>query len=309
VSKPEGQPISTPPTIGVFDSGFGGLTVLRALIARLPNARFAFIGDTARLPYGSKSRRTIARYAAQSAQFLVNQQGAEFLVIACNTASALALDAIEEAVPVPVLGVIEPGAEAARQASRTGDVLVIATDATVQSHAYAAACQARGLRALEKACPLLVPLVEEGWTGPLIGAGAVAKTSATQASPAPPQLAVTAEVIRIYLDELNAEAAARGMKPDTLVLGCTHYPLLRPLIERAVPAGMRVIDSADTAAEAAVRLFNGRVARATGEPKSDNSSSTQLKCFATDSVEKFERLGSRFLGRPTGEVELVDLGG
>ena len=132
---------STPAhTIGVFDSGFGGLTVLRALVARLPDARFAFIGDTARLPYGSKSRRTIARYAAQSAQFLVREQGAEFLVIACNTASALALDAIQEAVPVPVLGVIEPGAEAARAASRTGDVLVIATDATVQSHAYAAAC-------------------------------------------------------------------------------------------------------------------------------------------------------------------------
>jgi len=309
VSKAEGQPISTPPTIGVFDSGFGGLTVLRALIARLPNARFAFIGDTARLPYGSKSRRTIARYAAQSAQFLVNQQGAEFLVISCNTASALALDAIEEAVPVPVLGVIEPGAEAARQASRTGDVLVIATDATVQSHAYAAACQARGLRVLEKACPLLVPLVEEGWTGPLIDAGTVTESSAAQAAPAAPQMAVTAEVIRIYLDELNAEAVARGMKPDTLVLGCTHYPLLRPLIERAVPAGVRVIDSAETAAEAAVRLFKGRVARATGETEFDSSSSTQLKCFATDSVEKFERLGSRFLGRPTGEVELVDLGG
>ncbi len=205
------------PTIGVFDSGFGGLTVLRALVARLPQARFAFLGDTARLPYGSKSRRTIARYAAQSAQFLVREQGAEFLVIACNTASALALDAIQDAVSVPVLGVIEPGAAAARAASRTGDVLVIATDATVHSHAYAAACRAHGLRALEKACPLLVPLVEEGWTNH----------------------PVTAEVIRIYLDELNAEAAAQGLNPDTLVLGCTHYPLLRPLIDRAVPAGMR----------------------------------------------------------------------
>jgi glutamate racemase len=273
------------PTIGVFDSGFGGLTVLRALVARLPGARFAFLGDTARLPYGSKSRRTIARYAAQSAQFLVREQGAEFLVIACNTASALALDAIQDAVPVPVLGVIEPGAEAARGASRTGDVLVIATDATVESHAYAAACRARGLRALEKACPLLVPLVEEGWT----------------------DHQVTAEVIRIYLNELNAEAAAQGMNPDALVLGCTHYPLLRPLIERAVPAGMRVIDSAEATAEAAVRLFGqqekplppGQVA-----PAQD-----QIHCFATDSVEKFERLGSRFLNQPTGKVELIDLGG
>ena len=150
------------PTIGVFDSGFGGLTVLRALIERLPGASFAFLGDTARLPYGSKSRRTVARYAAQSAQFLVREQGAEFLVIACNTASALALDAIQDAVPVPVLGVIEPGAEAARRASLAGDVLVIATEATVHSNAYTAACTARGLRVIEKACPLLVPLVEEG---------------------------------------------------------------------------------------------------------------------------------------------------
>jgi glutamate racemase len=268
------------PTIGVFDSGFGGLTVLRALATRLPSARFAFLGDTARLPYGSKSRRTIARYAVQSAQFLVREQGAEFLVIACNTASALALDAIQEAVQVPVLGVIEPGAEAARSASRTGDVLVIATDATVHSHAYAAACQAQGLRALEKACPLLVPLVEEGWTNH----------------------SVTAEVIRVYLDELNAEAAALGMNPDTLVLGCTHYPLLRPLIESAVPAGMRVIDSAEATAEIAARLFSHHEA---GIP----TPSARICCFATDSVEKFERLGSRFLGQPTGKVELIDLGG
>jgi glutamate racemase len=276
------------PTIGVFDSGFGGLTVLRALMARLPRARFAFFGDTARLPYGSKSRRTIARYAAQCAQFLVREQGAEFLVIACNTASALALDAIQDAVSVPVLGVIEPGAEAARAASRTGDVLVIATDATVQSHAYAAACRTRGLRALEKACPLLVPLVEEGWI----------------------DHPVTAEVIRIYLAELNAEAAAQGMSPDALVLGCTHYPLLRPLLEsvlaRVGPAGMRVIDSAEAAADAAVRLFNGHAAPLAAE---DAPAELHLRCFATDSIEKFERLGSRFLGQPTGTVQLVDLGG
>jgi glutamate racemase len=275
------------PTIGVFDSGFGGLTVLRALLARLPRARFAFLGDTARLPYGSKSRRTIARYAAESAQFLVREQSAEFLVIACNTASALALDAIEAAVPVPVLGVIEPGAAAAKAASQTGDVLVLATDATVQSHAYAAACEARGLRALEKACPLLVPLVEEGWTGH----------------------PVTAEVIRIYLDELLRDAAAQGMNPDTLVLGCTHYPLLRPLlggaVEHAIPHGMCVIDSADAAADAAVARFNGRLAHSLTNPVQ----APELRCFATDSVEKFERLGSRFLGRPVGKVELVDLGG
>lgn len=273
----------TVPTIGVFDSGFGGLTVLRALIDRMPAARYAFIGDTARLPYGSKSRRTIARYAVESAQFLVREQGAQFLVIACNTASALALDAIQEAVPVPVLGVIEPGATAARAASISKDVLVIATDAAVHSHAYRTACNHRGLRALEKACPLLVPLVEEGWTSHK----------------------VTAEVIRIYLDELNADAAAEGLAPDTLVLGCTHYPLLRPLIERAVPAGMRVIDSAASTADTAVHLINGSV----GAGPVGAGASTEIRCFATDSVEKFERLGSRFLGRPVGNVTLVDLGG
>jgi glutamate racemase len=271
------------PTIGVFDSGFGGLTVLRALIRRMPAARYIFLGDTARLPYGSKSQRTIARYAAESARFLVDEQKAEFLVIACNTASALALDAIEQAVPVPVLGVIEPGAAAARAASQSGDVLVVATEATVHSHAYAAACQARGLRALEKACPLLVPLVEEGWT----------------------EHPVTVEVIEIYLNELRAEAAAAGLKPDTLVLGCTHYPLLRPLFERAVRSGVKVIDSAESAAAAAVELLGDRATAAS----SGLVAETRVRCFATDSVEKFERLGSRFLDRSVGRVELVDLGG
>jgi glutamate racemase len=278
------------PTIGVFDSGFGGLTVLRALLDRLPQARFVFLGDTARLPYGSKSRRTIARYAAQSAQFLVREQGAEFLVIACNTASALALDAIQEAVPVPVLGVIEPGAAAARAASESGDVLVIATDATVHSHAYAAACQAQGLRVLEKACPLLVPLVEEGWT----------------------HHPVTAEVVRIYVEELLAAAQGGNLHPDALVLGCTHYPLLRPLIEQAIAhgprAGMRVIDSAESTAERAVQLLRQRAPEPPREQPAGQPA-TGIRCFATDSVDKFERLGSRFLGRPVGPVNLIDLGG
>ena len=281
------------PTIGVFDSGFGGLTVLRALVRRLPQARFAFLGDTARLPYGSKSRRTIARYAVQSAQFLVREQRAQFLVIACNTASALALEAIQEAVPVPVLGVIQPGAHSAHAASRSGDVLVIATDATVHSHAYAAACQVLHLRALEKACPLLVPLVEEGWI----------------AHP------VTERVIRIYLDELTADAAAQGFSPDTLVLGCTHYPLLRSLIERLAPAGIAVIDSAESTADEAVQLINEIrepgypiVGSSSGSKVGENTAQTEIRCFATDSVEKFERLGSRFLGRPVGNVELIDLG-
>jgi glutamate racemase len=144
------------------------------------------------------------------------------------------------------------------------------------------------LRALEKACPLLVPLVEEGWTNH----------------------PVTDQVFRIYLDELLSEAASQGLKPDTLVLGCTHYPLLRPLIERAVPAGMRVIDSAESAADAAADLINGKDETASGSlPLQSGAMDASIRCFATDSVEKFERLGSRFLGRPVGNVELVDLGG
>ncbi len=278
--------LASGPVIGVFDSGFGGLTVLRALVERMPQARFVFLGDTARLPYGSKSQRTIARYAAESARFLVEEQRAEFLVIACNTASALALDAIEAAVPVPVLGVIEPGAEAAAAHTKTGNVMVIATEATVASHAYAAACGRRGVRAVEKACPLLVPLVEEGWT----------------------DHPVTAEVVRIYLAELLEAARHPGHQPDALVLGCTHYPLLRGVIERSVPQGVTVIDSAEaTAAEAARRLATRvrGVACETVEP----AAGPQIRCFATDSVAKFERLGSRFLGHPVGVVELVDLGG
>jgi glutamate racemase len=283
-----GEGADARPVIGVFDSGFGGLTVLKALLKQIPEARFTFLGDTARLPYGSKSRRTIARYAAESAQFLVNEQGAEFLVIACNTASALALDAIQEAVPVPVLGVIEPGASAAAQGSVSNDVLVIATEATVASHAYAAACRARGLRGVEKACPLLVPLVEEGWV----------------------DHPVTEEIVRIYLNEVLAEARTAGQSPDALVLGCTHYPLLRAVFEKVVPEGMRIIDSAEATAEEAARRMAQLSRVSESRPgASIVSEKPNIRCFATDSVEKFERLGSRFLGLPVGKVELVDLGG
>jgi glutamate racemase len=168
------------------------------------------------------------------------------------------------------------------------------------------------------ACPLLVPLVEEGWTGPLVGnlpeAYAAQAASVPPQVVAPPQVAVTSEVIRIYLAELNAEAAAQGMNPDTLLLGCTHYPLLRPLLERAIPIGMKIIDSADATAEAAVRYFGQqkmekRPPSAQDPAAKDPNAQVQVRCFATDSVEKFERLGSRFLNRPTGKVELVDLGG
>lgn len=270
-------------SIGVFDSGFGGLTVLRALLKQLPGADYTYLGDTARLPYGAKSQATVARYAVSSARFLV-EEGAEYLVIACNTASALALDAIRDAVRVPVLGVIETGANAALASTKTRDVLVMATAATVESHAYAAACAQRGLRAYEKACPLLVPLVEEGWI----------------------DHPVTNEVLRIYLAELLAESAERKLSPDTLVLGCTHYPLLRAQIARAVPESMRVIDSADVTAEQVAEAIPG-LKEKNGSERSGIQGSRLF--YATDSVSKFRRLGEKFLGTPIDEVTLIDLGG
>jgi glutamate racemase len=267
--------------IGVFDSGFGGLTVLRALLPLLPGAEFLYLGDTARLPYGSKSRATIVRYALSSTRFLLDQ-GAEFLVIACNTASALALKEIRASTEVPVLGVIETGADEAASSSKTREILVIGTDATIASHAYAGACRERGLRTIEKACPLLVPLVEEGWV----------------------DHPVTAEVIRIYLTELLEQAQEAELDPDTLVLGCTHYPLLRPMMEAAVAPAIRVIDSAQATASQAARMLGGHSALS-----SKPGQRCHCRFFATDSVTKFQRLGARFLGSAINEVELVDLGG
>ncbi|MGH9587398.1 MAG: glutamate racemase, partial [Acidobacteriaceae bacterium] len=253
------------------------LTVLQALLHRLPSANYVYLGDTARLPYGAKSQANVARYAVSSARFLVDQ-GAEYLVIACNTASALALDEIRATVPIPVLGVIETGANAAQASTQSKDVLVMATAATVESHAYAAACRERGLRAFEKACPLLVPLVEEGWI----------------------DHPVTNQVIDIYLNELLEDSRRTGLNPDTLVLGCTHYPLLRGNITKKLPPEIRVIDSAEsTAAQVATALDTARPASPDG----------QRRFYATDSVEKFQRLGTRFLGEPMDQVELIDLGG
>jgi glutamate racemase len=283
--RPPAKNIRTP-TIGVFDSGVGGLTVLRALLAQDSAADYLYLGDTARLPYGSKSQETVARYAVSSAHFLV-AQGAEALVIACNTASALALDVLRAAVDVPVIGVIETGATAAQQSSGTGDVMVIATAATVESKAYSAACRKRGLRAIEKACPLLVPLVEEGWID----------------NP------VTREVVGIYLDDLLQQADAAGLKADTLVLGCTHYPLLREVISatldsRSPQSPVHVIDSADvTAEQVGLRLGIGR------RIGPDASHKPAVRFYATDSVTKFRTLGTRFLGRTIDDVTHIDLGG
>ena len=282
-------------TIGVFDSGFGGLTVLRELLPLLPESHCLYLGDTARLPYGAKSRATVARYAIEAARFLVDN-GAQSLVIACNTATALALEDIREAVPVPVFGVIGPGAQAARTFAETAgspeprETLVLATTATVGSHAYRDTCASFGLQATEKACPLLVPLVEEGWI----------------------DHPVTRDVLRIYLREALAVCS-----PASVLLGCTHYPLLAEPIRaalRELGSSAVVIDSAAATARAvAEALLAGRPwdreTSASTHARVDRVPDTHFECFATDSVEKFARLGSLFLGRPIPDVRLLDLGG
>jgi len=266
------------PSIGVFDSGFGGLTVLKALLELIPEAEYVYFGDTARLPYGSKSVETVARYAVEAAHYL-ESQGAQMLVIACNTATALALDRITSASHVPVVGVVEPGAEAAASATKNHKVVVIGTDATVSSHAYRRALEARGLEAREKACPLLVPLVEEGWV----------------------EHPVTEQVARIYLVEAFADGFAEA---DTMVLGCTHYPLIKPLLERVTPGHVSIVDSAEsTAGAVAQRLRELVPAVKTAERRRV----PRLRFFATDSTEKFKRLGQRFLGLPIEDVQHVDL--
>jgi len=265
--------------IGVFDSGFGGLTVLKALLERIPGADYLYFGDTARLPYGSKSVETVSRYAVEAARYL-EQHGAKTLVIACNTATALSLDKIKQAASVPVIGVVEPGAERAAGVSENRKVVVIGTEATVNSHAYRKALGARGVEALEKACPLLVPLVEEGWI----------------------EHPVTEQVARIYL----GEAFAGGFESaDVLVLGCTHYPLIKPVLHRIAPPHVQIVDSAESTADAVCHAL-GRTPLP-GSNESERVGSPRLKFFATDSVEKFRRLGAMFLGHSTDDVQHVDL--
>jgi glutamate racemase len=265
--------------IGVFDSGFGGLTVLKALLRLIPDADYLYFGDTARLPYGSKSVETVARYAVGATRYL-EQQGAQTLVIACNTATALALDKITETADVPVVGVIEPGADRAAGNSTNKRVVVIGTEATVSSHAYLKALQARGLQAREKACPLLVPLVEEGWI----------------------DHSVTEEVAHIYLKEAFA---GEFKSADVLLLGCTHYPLLQPVLHKVAPKHVKIVDSAEATADAVARLL--RRTPLPSRPEAERRRLPRLKFFATDSAEKFRRLGAQFLGQPVDDVRRVDL--
>jgi glutamate racemase len=271
------------PTIGVFDSGVGGLTVLRALLERIPDANYLYFGDTARLPYGSKSAETVAHYAVGAVRYLQGR-GAQLLVIACNTATALALDEIKAAAGVEVIGVVEPGAEAAAAATRKRKVVVIGTEATISSHAYRRALEAREVAVREKACPLFVPLVEEGWV----------------------EHPVTEQVAKIYLSEAFSEDARDA---DVLVLGCTHYPLIKPLLRRMAPEHVAIVDSAESTARAVARQL-GRapeIEKLQAAAGSERRDIPELKFFATDSAEKFRKMGTRFLGLPVEDVRHVDL--
>ena len=273
------RPDGRGPTIGVFDSGVGGLTVLRALLDRIPAANYLYFGDTARLPYGSKSAATVAHYAVGAIRHL-QSQGAELLVIACNTATALAFDEIKAASQVATIGVVEPGAEAASKTSRNRKVVVIGTDATIASHAYRRALEVRNVTVREKACPLFVPLVEEGWI----------------------DHPVTEQVARIYLDEAFSGDAREA---DVLVLGCTHYPLIRPLLSRIAPAHVAIVDSAESTAQEVARQLQIEPLASAAQP--ERRVAPRLKFYATDSAEKFKRMGSRFLGLPVDDVVHVDL--
>ncbi|HLW71878.1 MAG TPA: glutamate racemase [Candidatus Binataceae bacterium] len=248
--------------IGVFDSGIGGLTVLKELAGALPAEDFIYLGDTARVPYGTKSNEVIIRYSRENTEFLL-AKGIKLLVVACNTSSAIALGTIARDTIVPVIGVIEPGARAAAAASRNGRIGVIGTEATIASGAYTRALQQLrpGVEIYTRACPLLVPLVEEGWTDNEIAERTVAH----------------------YLESLKLSGI------DTLLLGCTHYPLLSELFGRVLGPGVSLVDSAvATVAAVTERLHELRLARARGM-------GTQ-SFFVTENPERFVRVGRRFLG-------------
>jgi len=261
--------------IGVFDSGMGGLTVLAALRKALPGADYLYLGDPARLPYGTKSGATVTRYALQCAKVLVERR-IDLLVVACNTVSAVALGPLQETfAPLPIIGVVEPGAEAGVKATRNGHIAVIATEGTVRGGAYVRAIHARNpdIRVTQAACPLFVALAEEGWTE-----GEVAEAAA-----------------RRYLEPLFEHA----VPPDTLVLGCTHFPLLRTVIESVVGSGVNLVDSARTTAQAVAARI----------PPSAGSVAAPPAFLVTDSPARFARLGGQFLGETISSeaVELIDL--
>jgi len=265
--------------IGIFDSGIGGLTVMRALAARLPDEEFIYLGDTARLPYGTKSGDTVTRYALQAARALMRRR-VKMLVVACNTASAVALPRLEEMfAPVPAVGVIVPGAEAAVAAAPEGPIAIIATEGTVKGGAYVRAIEDRGraIPVIQQACSLFVAIAEEG-----LLEGEIAEAVAHR-----------------YLDPVLAAVPT----PKALVLGCTHFPALRKTIAKVAGPDIQLVDSAETTAKAVEKILQEKnLKRASGTKPSHNF-------LATDAPDRFARVGEIFLGSPIdpGKVELVDL--
>ena len=261
--------------IGVFDSGVGGLTVFREIARVLPHESLIYLGDSARVPYGTKSPATILRYSLQAAHHLMGR-GIKMLVVACNTATAAALPELRAALPVPVIGVIEPGARAAIAKSK-GVIGVIATEGTVRSKAYTRAIQSfrPGAQVIESPAPLFVPLAEEGWA----------------------HTHVAREVAEIYLEPLIDAGI------DTLVLGCTHYPILRSTIEQVVGEGVAIVDSAETTAE----TVRGALGPLAVEPGSGPEGARVF--LATDAEERFRRIAGEFLEQEIGHLELVNLDG
>jgi glutamate racemase len=259
--------------LGVFDSGIGGLTVVRELLRQLPDERLLYFGDTARLPYGTKSGETVTRFTLEAAEFL-REHDIKALVVACNTASAYALPALQERLTMPVVGVIESGAAAALDATRNRRVGVIGTSATVASRAYERAVErlAPGVEVVSHACPLFVPLAEEGWTHH--------------------------EVTRLVAREYLTPVRERGV--DTLVLGCTHYPILADVIQEAMGPGVRLVD----AGEGTARAMRERL-EAEGLRAPDAASPPEHRIFLSDLLPAFRATSERFLGQKLPPVEVV----
>ena len=261
--------------IGIFDSGVGGLTVARAVMERLPNENIVYFGDTARVPYGVKSKETVAKFAQQIATFLLGQQ-VKMLIIACNTMAAVAFEAVRDLSPVPVLEVIDAGARTAVACSKTRRIGIIATPSTISSGAYLEAIQrydSNGMFLATQACPLFVPLVEEGW--------------------------VDHPVTRLTAFEYLAPMAAQNI--DTLVLGCTHYPLLKPLLSSVLGPGVQLVDSAEAISlrvEAMLKEMN---------VENPQTGDAQHVFHVTDVPHRFQEIGERFLGRALDNVRLESL--
>jgi glutamate racemase len=260
--------------IGIFDSGVGGLTVQRAILDALPGLDTVYLGDTARVPYGTKSPEVVTQYSIRNARLLLTQD-VEMLVVACNTASAVALPALRAAFDIPVLGVVEPGVRAAARATRTGRVGVIGTQSTVASGAYQRALAALipDVQVTARACPLFVPLAEEGWTDP------------------------ADEVVRIVARRYLAPIREAGV--DVVVLGCTHYPLLAGAIAAELP-GVTLVDSAAAIAAEVAERFPSAAAAAVAGPASH-------VFFVTDTPDGFLAVAPRFLGRPVDSARHVDV--